>query len=267
MENGITFVDTSENYGLVSRPKSLSAEQILCQCIDTNIDSAPIIGTTMSNPWRSLKQGTGIRVGGAAILKAIEASGERLGSSTIDLYQVPSNMFYLGSPGTVAKTLCAAMDEGLINNIGVKNMSKSKMKSFNNKLNKNGGYALTSNQFDFNLVNRKAYKSGLIAACKSLGIIPVASNPFGDGLASAEYSATNPTGGKTSGDQPFDFKTLEKYSTLHDMMKTVQMKVQKRLEKENNALKDRRDRFNGPPVSDFLSIVSTYEFWIGILNF
>ena len=267
MENGITFVDTSENYGLVSRPKSLSAEQILCKCIDTNIDSAPIIGTTMSNPWRSLKQGTGIRVGGSAILKAIEASGERLGSSTIDLYQVPSNMFYLGSPGTVAKTLCAAMDEGLINNIGVKNISKSKMKSFNNKLNKNGGYALTSNQFDFNLVNRKAYKSGLIAACKSLGIIPVASNPFGDGLASAEYSATNPTGGKTSGDQPFDFKTLEKYSTLHGMMNTVQMKVQKRLEKENNALKDRRDRFNGPSVSDFLSIVSTYEFWKGILNF
>ena len=242
-------MDTSENYGLQSRSKSLSAEQILCQCMDTNTDASPIIASTMSNPWRSIKQGTGLRFGRSAILNAAEGSGERLGTSAVDIYQVPANMFYIGAPGAVASALCMAMDQGLINNIGVCNMSKTKLKSFNNKLNKVGGYTITSNQFEFNLVNRKAWKSGLIAACKELGIIPVARNPFGDGLASGVYSATNPTGGKVSGKQPFDFKTLEKYTTLHDMMLSVQTRVQKRLEKENTALKDRRDRYSGPPVS------------------
>jgi len=250
MENGITFVDTSENYGLASRAKSLSAEEILCKCLDTNMDASPIVASTMSNPWRSIKQGTGVRFGGAAIPKAIEGSGERLGTSSIDLYQVPANMFYIGAPGAVATALCAAMDQGLINNIGVKNMSKSRMKSFNSKLNKIGGYTLTSNQFEFSLVNRKAWKSGLITACKSLGIVPLASNPFGDGLASGDYTAADPTGGQVSKKkQPFDFKTLEKYTTLHDMMTTVQGKVQKRLEKENSKLKDRRDRYGGQSVS------------------
>ena len=256
MENGITFVDTSEYYGLGSKAKSLTAEHILCQCIDTNTEAEPILASTISNPWKSIKQGTGARFGRSGILKAIEGSGDRLGASALDIYQVPANMFHIGAPGSVASALCMAMDQGLINNIGVKNMSKSKMKSFNQKLNKIGGYSLASNQFEFSLVNRKAWKSGLIAACKSQGIIPVVSNPLGDGLASGVYSATNPTGGKVSKKQPFEFKTLEKYTTLHDMMLTVQGKVQKRLEKENSALKDRRDRYGGNDVSQCLVKVS-----------
>ena len=216
----------------------------------------------MSNPWRSIKQGTGVRFGGSGVLKAIEGTGDRLGSSALDIYQVPANMFYIGAPGAVANSLCAAMDQGLINNIGVKNMSKSKMKSFNKKLNKIGSYTLTSNQFEFSLVNRKAWKSGLIAECKSLGIIPVASNPLGDGLASGVYTATNPTGGKVSSKkQPYEFKTLEKYSTLHDMMETVQGKVQKRLEKENTLLKDRRDRYGGNDVSEQMLVFTFLRYF------
>jgi aryl-alcohol dehydrogenase-like predicted oxidoreductase len=249
MENGITFVDTSENYGLSSKDKSLTAENILCKCLDTNTEAEPIIASTISNPWKSIVQGTGARFGRSGILKAIEGSGDRLGTSALDVYQVPAKMFHIGAPGAVTSALCMAMDQGLINNIGVKNFSKGKMKSFNQKLNKIGSYSITSNQFEFSLVNRKAWKSGLITECKRQGIIPVASNPLGDGLASGVYSATNPTGGKVSGKQPFKFETLEKYTTLHDMMLTVQTRVQKRLEKENLALKDRRDRYGGNDVS------------------
>ena len=79
-------------------------------------------------------------------------------------------------------------------------------------------------------------------------MIPIARDPLGGGLASGVYTSSNPTGGQT-GSQPFDFKTLDKYSTLHDVLATVQQKVQKRLEKENNALKDKRSRYNGSPVS------------------
>merc|ERR1739844_652842 len=106
------------------------------------------------------------------------------------------------------------MDSGSINNVGISTMSKSSMRRFNKKLSKRGGYQLTSNSFEFSLVNRKAWKSGLMAACKQEGIIPIARNPLGNGLASGVWTATNPTGGEVSKEQPFDFKTLEKYTTL-----------------------------------------------------
>ena len=245
---GITFVDTSENYGLESRSKSLSAEQILGQCMDTSA-LAPLLATTISNPWKSLIQGRGIRIGSTGILKALEESADRLGIGEVDLYQVPAKMFYVGTPKVVANTLIGAMDQGIIQQVGGVNMSKSKMARFHKNLS-NGGYGLTSNAFEFSLVNRNAWKSGLISSCKSLGVIPVAQNPLGNGLASGEYTATNPTGGKVSGESPHDFKELEKYTTLHDMLETVQKKVQGRLENENRKLKDRRDRYGGDAVSD-----------------
>lgn len=246
MEAGITFMDTAESYGLQSRAKSLSAEHILCQCVDTNASAQPIIASAMSTPLQSLKQGTGIRLGQSGVLKAIEGSSERLGSSAIDLYQVPTRMRL---PGVLANALCSAMDSSLINNIGISTMSKSSMRRFNNKVNKIGGYQVTSNAFEFSLVNRKAWKSGLIAACKQEGIIPVARNPLGDGLASGVWTATNPTGGEVSKKQPFDFKTLDKYVTLHDVLQNVQKKVKDRLEKQNKEMTDRRNRYGGPPVS------------------
>jgi aryl-alcohol dehydrogenase-like predicted oxidoreductase len=247
MAAGITLVDTSENYGLESRSASLSAEQILGQCMDTSA-SAPLLATTMSNPWKSLIQGTGVRIGAAGILKALENSADRLGVGEIDLYQVPAKMFYLGTPKVVANALVGAMDQGIIQHVGGVNMSKSKMARFHKNLS-SGGYGLTSNAFEFSLVNRNAWKSGLISSCKSLGVIPIAQNPLGNGLASGEYTATNPTGGKVSGKSSFEFKELEKYTTLHDMLETVQKKVQGRLEGENRKLKDRRDRYGGDAVS------------------
>ena len=218
-------MDTSVSYGLQSKAKGLTAEQILCQCMDTSANTQPIIASSMSSPLQSLKQGTGMRVGKAGILNAIKGSSERLGSSAIDLYQVPTRMIYPGPPGILAGELSDAMDSGLINNVGLSTTSKSSMKRFNSKLNKKGGYQVTSNSFEFSLVNRKAWKSGLIAACKQQGIVPIARNPLADGLASGIWTATNPTGGEVSKKQPFDFKTLDKYSTLHDVLGNLQKSV------------------------------------------
>eukprot|EP00560_Eucampia_antarctica_P006366 CAMPEP_0197826482 /NCGR_PEP_ID=MMETSP1437-20131217/3439_1 /TAXON_ID=49252 ORGANISM="Eucampia antarctica, Strain CCMP1452" /NCGR_SAMPLE_ID=MMETSP1437 /ASSEMBLY_ACC=CAM_ASM_001096 /LENGTH=464 /DNA_ID=CAMNT_0043426951 /DNA_START=257 /DNA_END=1651 /DNA_ORIENTATION=+ len=247
-EAGITLVDTSENYGLSSRKEKLSAEEIIGTILEGNTETSPLITSTMSNPWTSLRQGTGLRIGRkSAILKVIEQSCERMGTSVIDLYQVPSKMFYLGTPGVVADALCMAMDQGLINNVGVCNMGKTSMKNFAQKLKKRG-YDLTSNQFEFSLTNRKASKSGLIQACKQLGVIPIAHTPLGGGLATGIYTATNPTGGLQSAIAPFDFKTLDKFSTLHGMMETVTSRVGTRLEKEKNANQDRyKARFRGAP--------------------
>ena len=259
MEQGITFIDTSENYGLEGRKASLSSEQIIGRCMEENTEAAPILATTMSNPWKSLAQGTGPRIGRVAILKAIEASCERTGTGCIDLYQVPSRMFYLGAPGAVVDALAEALDQNLINHVGVCNMGKGSMKRFAKKLAKKR-HRLTSNQFEFSLVNRKAWKSGLIRACKDLGVVPIAHTPLGGGLASGVYTASNPTGGQVSGKQPYDFDTLDKYDTLYTMLDTVQKKVKKRIEKENRESMDRRARYNGPPVSSLVLLFITHIF-------
>lgn len=253
MEAGIVLADSSEAYGFSSRKNGLSSEQILGRCFEENTDTNPLIATTMSNPWKSfLRLGGGVggslRFGRRGILKAIEASAERLGTSVIDLYQVPSHMFYLGLPNVVSDALIMALDQGLINNIGVCNLDKSSMKRFARKLSKRG-YQLTSNQFEFSLTNRKAYKSGLIQTCKKLGVTPIAHTPLGGGLASGLYTNTNPTGGQVSGKQPFDFKTLDRYDVLHGMLDTVANKVKKRLTKENQQIMNRRDRYSGPPIN------------------
>lgn len=219
--------------------------------MEDNTIANPLIATTMVNPYISLRKGTGLRFGKTSIYKAAEGSAERMGTSAIDLYQVPSRMVYPGPPYVVADALVTALDQGLINNVGVLNMNEDSMKRFSDKLGKrsDGAYALTTNQFEFSLTNRKAMKSGLINACQYLGVVPIASNPLGDGLASGVYTATDPTGGQVSGGQPFDFETLDKYSTLHTMMSTVQDKVKKRLEKEKNQLNDRRNRYGGPEMN------------------
>lgn len=255
IDAGIVYVDTSETYGYENRKNNLSSEQILGKVQTANVDSSSLIATTMSNPWKSLLRlyGGGIkgslRYGRRGILKSIKASAGRLGVSAIDSYQVPHHMLYIGFPNVVTDALIMAMDEGLVNNVGVCNFDKNSMKRFARKLS-GKGYQLVSNQFEFSLINRKAYKSGLIQTCKRLGVIPLAHTPLGRGLASGIYTNTNPTGGQASGVQPFDFKTLDKYDVLHGMLATVASKVKKRLTKENQELMNRRSRYNEPINTD-----------------
>lgn len=252
MESGITLAITSEHYGLSSRQKSRTSEHILGLC--ANFDYQPLLASSMANPIKSFQKGTGLRLTKPAIVQAIENSAERLGTASIDLYQVPSRMAL--PPNTVADALNTALDQGLIQHVGAINMSKSSMERFSKKLAKrgDGGQPLTSNRFEFSLVNRKAQKSGLIGACKYLGVIPIAANPLGDGLATGVYTAADPSGGEANGKQPFDFKTLDKWSSLHGALGKVKEKVKKRLEGENQRLNDRRSRYGGQPINtDFTS--------------
>jgi len=252
MDAGITLAITSEHYGLAARKSSLSSEEILARF---TVASKPLLASTMTNPYRSFRKGTGIRLTRLSILQAIEASAERLGVSSIDLYQVPSRTLLL--PNVIVDALNTALDQNLIQYVGVSNLSKDSMTRFTKKLTRRGDgeHSLTSNRFEFSLINRKAHKSGLIGACKFLGVVPLAANPLGDGLASGVYTAANPTGGEvvTGKKPPFDFETLEKWSALHNALGVVGVKVKKRMEKENNELKGRRSRYGGNEINSEFS--------------
>lgn len=245
MESGIVLADTSESYGRALEKKTLSAEYILGRCVDENARVDPLVASTFANPWMHLLEGGGVRFGRRGVVNALEQTCERLGVSGVELYQVPSAL-YLGFPNALADGLSECLDKGLCNYVGVCNMGKLRMKSMARKMEKRGA-SLTSNQFKFSLTNRKAYKSGLIGACKELGVIPIAHTPLDGGFATCVYTNTNPSGGRAGGKFPYDLKTLNKWQPLTSMMQTVQSKVQTRLQTEKRDMQAMYKRGAKPP--------------------
>lgn len=237
--NGIRFLDTSECHIISGHKMKLPSENIFGRIIKENKNNdIPIISCTMNSPWMSLCQGRFwkdiVQLGRNGVLNTIDYSCEALGIDCIDLYQIPSSscLFY---SRTVINDLCEALNQSRIKNIGVTNMNKNSMTRFASKLEKKRNF-LTSNTFGFSLINRNAWKSGLIKECKNLGVIPIAHSPLGGGLASGLYTYTNPTGygSNRMENQRYNLKTLEKYNTLHTMLQTIQKKVSMRLEKKTH---------------------------------
>ena len=55
---------------------------------------------------------------------------------------------------------------------------------------------LATNQIEFSLLRRSPETSGLLAACRELGVLPLAYSPIGQGRLTGKYSAANPPPGK-----------------------------------------------------------------------
>jgi aryl-alcohol dehydrogenase-like predicted oxidoreductase len=107
---------------------------------------------------------------------------------------------------------------------------------------------LTTNAFEFSLTDRKNEK--WINACKTLGVIPLIRNPLGSGLASGQYTASNPSGGlASSGAAKFSFARLEKLQPLHSVLESVSERVKTRLTREVKDVQERNRGRKGPPVS------------------
>jgi len=254
LENGITFVDTSESYGRSLAKKNLSAEHILGQCYEENSDVDPLIASTFANPWMHLLDGGGLRYGRRGLVKALEDSCDRVGTG-VELYQVPAAL-YLGFPNALPDGLSQCLDKGLCNFVGVTNMGKMRMKSMARKMDKRGA-SLTSNQFAFSLTNRKAWKSGLIKACKDLGVIPIAHTPLDGGFATCAYTMTNPSGGRPGGRFPYNQKKLEKWQPLTSQMEAVQSRVKTRLEKEAREQQQMLKDYRGQPPQINTDVTTT----------
>lgn len=250
LEGGISFLDTSEAYGSKYRKSELSAEHILARCIEENRDYEPALASTFANPW--------LRPGSKSVFNALKASCDRMGQSSVELYQVRGvNLLYPGGRNFVADGLALALDEGYCNYVGICNAGKLVMKRMAKKLEKRE-CSLTSNQFAFSLTNRKAWKSGLIDACKDLGVIPLAHSPLDGGLSTGIFTATNPSGGQAGGQAKYNFKTLEKLQHLHETQETVATRVKTRLEREKRNVDDRySERKYGPSPKINTDITTT----------
>ena len=179
IDAGATFFDTAEVYG------DGESERIIGGLLAADPERAAKVQLAtkfMPAPWK-----LNVR---SALLASLRASLERLGVERVELYQIHGPVSLRGH-GALAEALAAAHQEGLVRAVGVSNYSVSETKKFDAELRKRG-LRLATNQIEFSLLRTSPEKSGLLATCRELGVVPLAYSPIGQGRLTGKYSASNP---------------------------------------------------------------------------
>ena len=183
IDAGVAFFDTAEVYGRGESERIIGA----MLAADPARAGSVVIGTKfMPVPWKLAV--------GPALLRSLRASLERLGLPAVDLYQIHGPIS-LRSHAALADALAAAHQEGLVRAVGVSNYSVAETRSMAAALGRRG-LQLATNQIEFSLLRRRPETGGLLAACRELGVLPLAYSPIGQGRLTGKYSASNPPPGK-----------------------------------------------------------------------
>ena len=180
---GITLLDTAEAYG------NGESERIIGRLIadDRTHGSEVVIATKfIPFPWK-------LNVA-SALLASLRASLERLRMPSVHLYQIHGPIS-LRSHQAMADALAGAHQAGLIQAVGVSNYSERELRAIHAALARHG-IALATNQVEYSLLRTMPETSGLLHACRELGVTVLAYSPLGQGRLTGKYSAANPPPGK-----------------------------------------------------------------------
>ncbi len=204
IDAGVTLFDTAEVYG------GGESERIIGRLLkrDPSKRASLVIATKfMPMPWK-------LNVT-SAVAAAASASIGRLGIDKIDLYQLHGPVS-LRSKSALAEALASAHQAGLISSVGVSNYSIAEMESIHAELAKRD-LPLASNQIEFSLLRQRPETGGLLAACKRLGVVPLAYSPIGQGRLTGKYSASNPPPGNRS----FSAHPMEEVDKIVAVLRTI----------------------------------------------
>ena len=182
---GVTLLDTAEMYG---RGES---ERIIGRLLEDDRDNAKrvVVATKfMPWPWRVALR--------SALTASLRASLDRLRLPAVHLYQIHGPIS-LRSHAAMAEALAAPCNAGLVKAVGVSNYSEREMRALHAELAKHG-VPLATNQIEYSLLRTRPESSGLLGACKELGVVVLAYSPLGQGRLTGKYSARNPPPGQRS---------------------------------------------------------------------
>jgi len=185
LDAGVTLIDTAEMYGGGESERIIG--RLLAEDRAANRSTTAILATKFfPAPWKlDVKR---------ELLKSLRASVERLGVEKVHLYQIHGPISLRGH-GAMADALAAGHEAGLLDAVGVSNYSAQEMRAIARELEARG-LRLATNQIEFSLLRRSPESSGLLAACRELGVVPLAYSPIGQGRLTGKYSAANPPPGK-----------------------------------------------------------------------
>jgi aryl-alcohol dehydrogenase-like predicted oxidoreductase len=185
LDAGVTLIDTAEVYGNGESERIIG--RLLAEDRAANRATTPILATKFfPAPWKLNVE--------SALLHSLRASVERLGVEKVHLYQIHGPISLRGH-AALADALAAGHEAGLLEAVGVSNYSTREMRSIDREL-RSRGLRLATNQIEFSLLRRSPESSGLLAACRELGVVPLAYSPIGQGRLTGKYSAGHPPPGK-----------------------------------------------------------------------
>jgi pyridoxine 4-dehydrogenase len=205
-ESDVAFFDTAERYGSHIKAamgmgwgetEQMTREFLSRQVQDQDANaetgaSNAIVATKFTpTPWRTSVE---------SVVKACEDSCQRLGVSSIPLYQLhmpdivqPAARLW-GNKGRNEKDqiywegLAECYDRGLVQNVGVCNYGPTLLEECQEALAKRG-VPLVSNQIAYSLIGRHNGSQETLDKGNSLGIQTIAYFPFAMGLLTGKYSS------------------------------------------------------------------------------
>lgn len=163
IDHGITHIDTAEMYG------AGHSEELVGQAIKGHDRSKLIITSKVL---------AGMEGGYDGVLRACEASLERLGTGYLDLYL----MHRYAPPGVPIADIMRALDrlveEGVVKNIGVSNLTISRFR----EAQKHTANKLVCNQVEYSVRVREAQYRGIIQYCQDNDVMVTSWGPLLIGL-------------------------------------------------------------------------------------
>jgi len=171
--SGVLF-DTAELYGLGVSEKLLGK----FSKGDTGSDRDVVIATKFGAlPFRTKA---------SDVVKSCEASVQRLGGRSIDLYQIhfPSTW----SNEAYWDGMADCYDRGLVKAVGVSNYGKDAMRACHAALAKRG-VPLATNQIQLSLLYNHPLENGLLQACNDLGVKVLSYSPLALGFLTGKYTS------------------------------------------------------------------------------
>jgi len=173
--SGVDFFDTAEIYG------QGRSERILGQLAREEQTRVFLATKFFPYPWRPYR---------GALVPALRGSLRRLGVPHVDLYQIHFPFPPL-SVESWMNSMADAVELGLTRAVGVSNYSVRQMERAHAALARRG-VQLASNQVEYSLLEREPERSGLLQACRELGVTLIAYSPLGMGLLTGKYGPGRP---------------------------------------------------------------------------
>mmetsp|Transcript_15580 Transcript_15580/g.23209 ORF Transcript_15580/g.23209 Transcript_15580/m.23209 type:complete len:374 (-) Transcript_15580:78-1199(-) len=212
--NGINFFDTAEIYGF-------GRSEYLCGKFRRDYKSKNGINDDLVIATKFAAFPLPTRLNRKAVVNACKRSLDRMGQSSIELYQIhfPS----IVKNEEYWEGLADCYDQGLVKTVGVSNYGPEMLQKAYDALQKRG-VPLSSNQVQYNILYRKAETNGLIEKCNNLGVKIIAYSPLAQGLLTGKYSQSNlPTGPRSRNFKQY----LNKSEDLLNLLKKISEEKEK----------------------------------------
>jgi aryl-alcohol dehydrogenase-like predicted oxidoreductase len=174
LEAGLNFFDSAEIYGRGN------SERLLGECVKA--DGRPVVIASKFAPLPN-------RFSPHTLMNALDASLDRLGVKTIDLYQVHWPFTFL-SIDALMDMMALAVNQGKIRAVGVSNYNAGQMRRAQQRLARYN-IPLASNQVHYSLLHRKPEANGVLNACRDLNVALIAYSPLEQGLLTGKFRTTN----------------------------------------------------------------------------